>query len=93
MIRDEVLKNAAADMASKKESTIKIVLDETIPEGWTLADVKKRCRMVRVAGNPVETLHVDGVPVVEFWPIESEMVPTETGWTYKVTQKYRKLTV
>ena len=79
-------------MARKLDSTIEGVLNEIWPNGWTLDDVKRRCKMVRVEGSQVETFYVDDVPALELWPIETEMVPTETGWTYKVTRNYRELT-
>lgn len=92
-IISSVTDNLGAALTKRKEDEFRAVLNEALPPGWTLEEVKRRCQLVRCHGNPVETLCVDGKPVLEMHPVEFETVPTETGWTMRATQKYRKLTV
>lgn len=59
---------------------------------WTLEDVKRRCQFVRVAGSPVETLVVDGVPLLEIHPLEfSEPERKGDSYVVTVTQNVRRL--
>lgn len=89
-IIDNVTDNLGAALAKRKEDEFRAVINEALPLGWTLEEVKRRCRLVRHHGDPVETLCVDGKPALEIHPVEFETVQTETGWTLKATQKYRK---
>ena len=86
----DYIEPAMIEMVSKKEDAIKAALD-SFWQVWSLEDIKRRCRFARAAGSPVETLYADGVPLLEFHPLETETVPTETGWTIRVTQKFRDL--
>jgi len=89
----EIAKNIGSELARKKDSELRWVLDKAIPTGWTLADVEKRCRLVRHDDSPIETLCVDGKPVLEIHPVEIEQEPTETGWVIRVVQKYGRINV
>ena len=84
--------NLSAALVKRKEDEFRSVINEALPPGWTLEDVKRRCSLVTYHGSPIEMLCVDGKPVLELHPVEFETVQTETGWTMRVTQKYRKLT-
>lgn len=75
-------------MVGKVEGEIRVLLDECWPAGWTVEDVKRRCR-IEVRGN-VETYFVDDEPVLELHPIEFEQVPTDTGWTMRATRNFRR---
>lgn len=90
-IIDRLIGDAAAAMARKKEDEFREVLDAAFPTGWTPDMIRRRCSLVRYVGSPVETLCVDGKAVLEIHPLEFEQVQTETGWTMKVTQNYRRL--
>lgn len=92
-IHKEMIDNAALEMVRKKEEEFRQVLDAAFPTGWTLDDVKRRCKLMRYSWSPVETLYVDGNPVLEIHPLEFEQIRTESGWTMKVTQNYRRLQV
>lgn len=92
-IISSVTDNLGAALTKRKEDEFRAVLNEVLPPGWTLEEVKRRCQLVRYHDNPVETLCLDGKPILELHPIEFEQVETETGWTLKATQKYRKLAV
>lgn len=87
----EIIAPAANSMVRQLDDTIKVVLDSCWPPGWTLEDVKRRCSLVRRSSSEVQTFCVDGVPVLELHPVEFEQFPTETGWTMRLTQKYRDL--
>jgi len=86
----EWIKAPAAEMARKLEDEMKAALDDELP-GWTLLDVQKRCRMVRVAGSPVETLYLDDRPLLEIWPIESRTETRGESIVVTFTRQVRRL--
>lgn len=92
MIKD-ISDNLGAALAKRKEDEFREVIDAFLAPGWSMEDVKRRCQIVRYANKLVETLCIDGKPVLEIHPLEFEQAKTETGWTIRATQKYRKLTV
>lgn len=82
---------AMADMVGKKEGIIKEVLDACIP-GWTMESILTRCRWVRYAGSPVETLQVDGEDVLEVHPLQVSQAERDgERFVMRVSQSYRKL--
>lgn len=84
-------KPAMQAMISKKEAEIKAVLDEFCPT-WTLEDIKRRCQLVRVWDSPVETLVMDGVPLLEIHPMEFTRATLEgDNYVMHITQNYRRL--
>lgn len=91
-IISDVTDNLGAALTKRKEDEFRAIINETLPPGWTLEDVRRRCQLIRLINDPIETLCVDGKPVLEIHPLEFKNVETETGWTMLVTQKYRKLT-
>jgi hypothetical protein len=90
-IREKVFGNAAGTMARKLDAAIADALNRFLPDGWTMDDVKRRCVRVKGPNSDVETLCMDGVPLLEIHPIEMERVPNETGFSVRFTQKYRDL--
>lgn len=88
-----VTDNISAALTKRKEDEFRAVINEVLPPGWTMEDVKRRCSLVRYHGSPIETLCIDGKPVLVLYPVEFETVETDTGRTMRCTQKYRKLTV
>jgi hypothetical protein len=90
-IREKVFGNAAGTMARKLDAAIADALNRFLPDGWTMDDVKRRCVRVKGPNSDVETLCMDGVPLLEIHPIEMEKVPNETGFSVRFTQKYRDL--
>jgi len=87
---DIVSANAASDMTRQLDAEIRAALTDR----WGLfaaEDVKRRCQIVRIAGSPIETLHIDGVPALQIWPVEQETIATDTGWTLRLTRKVRRI--
>lgn len=66
------------------------VLNDVEP-GWTIAGLKNRLSLVRHVGSPVETLTLDGYPLLEIWPVEWDLVREGESWKYRGTQKFRRL--
>lgn len=91
MIREEITSAAAGQMAKHLDVRIKAALDAFWPPGWTLDDVKARCRLVSLIGSDVQTLYADDVPLLEVYPIQLESERTTDGWTMRLTQQYRTL--
>jgi hypothetical protein len=90
MMFKELIDTAAAEMVGKLESEVRATLDGAEP-GLTLADIKARCRIVTVLGSPVETLWLDNLPLLEWWPIESEMERRDDSYVVRYTRRYRRL--
>lgn len=89
----DYIKPAMTAVVAKKDGEIKAVLDEFSP-GWTLVDIKQRCQLVRVHGSPVETLYMDGVPLLEIHPPEfHEPVLEGDRYIVRITQNFRRLPV
>lgn len=89
-MRDDYVKPAMESMVRQKEDSIKTVLDERVP-GWTILDIVRRCTFIHIAGNPSEFLYLDGKPIMEFFPIETEMDIEGNKYVMRVTQKLRRL--
>jgi hypothetical protein len=54
--------------------------------------VKTRCELVSVVGDPVQTLHLDGKPILEIHPIEFGKVEYKgDSYVQTITQKFRRL--
>lgn len=89
----DYIKPAMAYMVTEKEGEIKRALDDFWGT-WSLRDIGSRCRLERVEGSPVETLIVDGVPILEIHPMEfSEPVLEGDRYVQRVTQNFRRLGV
>lgn len=87
----DYVKPAMNEMVAKKEGEIKAALDEFCP-AWTLEDIKRRCQIVRHWNSPVETLVMDGVPLLEIYPLEiAEPALVGDRYVTRVTQNYRRL--
>ena len=85
----DIAQRLAAAMAAQKESLLRSV----IPGNWSLSEIKARCAIqISLGSNPVETFFVDGVPVLEIYPAEWEVVESAGTTTLLSTQKYRRLT-
>jgi hypothetical protein len=87
----ECIEIAAKDLARKIDDEITATLNAFRP-GWDFDQVREHCHLVRVAGNPIETLYWDSTPLLEIHPVESALEQKGTGWVYTVTQNVRKLT-
>lgn len=86
----EFTDSVASSVMAEKENFLRVLLDRVAP-GWTLQSVPARCRWLRFEGSPIEVLEVDGVPVLEMYPIETETVRGKDSYTLKVSWKYREL--
>lgn len=91
-IRDQINTSMARSMSSNLDTTIKGALDAHWGV-WSSDDLKRRCKLVTVAGSPVQTLYADDIPILEIYPLEVETVRTDTGWSLRATQNYRRLSV
>lgn len=60
---------------------------------WTKEEVARRCVLLRTVGSQLETLHVDGIPVVVFYPGETTQEWKEDKLVVTYTQKYRRVEV
>lgn len=90
-----VIQNLTSDAMSKlmkqKEDAIAQVLNDLAP-GWILADIKSRCWINRQPVSGIETLYLDGAPVLEWHPLEvGELELRGDSYVSTVTQKYRRL--
>lgn len=90
MIITELIDGAARTLAGQMDAEIRAVLNEFCPT-WTMIDVKNRCQMIRYDGSPVETLCMDGVPLLEMHPIESIQERTHDRYIIRYTRNFRRL--
>lgn len=88
---NDMIADGMAKMAQQKEDAIRLVLDEQLGTLWSLTEIAKRCTFVRRAGDPLEYPYLDGKPIMEFHPLESEMVRQDDSYVMRVTQKYRNI--
>jgi hypothetical protein len=78
----------AEQMAARTEQQLRAIMEQyTIP----LCDLASRVRRVRVLGQPVETLYVDNVPVLELHDVEFTTRQTADSFIIGASQKYRWL--
>lgn len=87
---DEVTQRVAAKMAQQKEDSIKSALDRLAP-GWSLVDIARRCTFVRYTGDVNEYLLLDGKAIMEFFPLETEMVNDGEKYIMRVSQACRNI--
>lgn len=86
----DLIQPAAQQMVGYLDAEIKAALDAVSP-GWTLIDVKARCRIERVAGLPFETLYLDSTPLLEIHPVECELERLDDRVVARYTRKIRRL--
>lgn len=89
-IRQDFINTAMQQLVGKQEAEFKAALDATLP-GWRLVDIKTRCQLIRVVGSPVETLCLDGKPLLQIHPLESHVETNADGYVVKYTKKFRSL--
>lgn len=58
---------------------------------WTKEEVGRRCVFLRTVGSEPETLHVDGIPVLVFYPGEVAQEWKDDKLVVTYTQKYRRV--
>lgn len=90
MLREKMIAEASGQMVGKMDDEIRAALNQFWPV-WTLEDVKRRCRIARIAGSPVETLCADGIPLLEMHPVESTMERTADSYVIRYTRRFRRL--
>lgn len=88
---DEMGSQMATQMAAKLDIEIRRALDAFWAEPWSLEDVKRRCQIVGRFEDLLQILYVDGIPVLEIHPLQTETVKTETGWVLRASQNFRCL--
>lgn len=89
-IREDYTRPAMQSMVQQKEDSIRKVLDNLMPQ-WTLFDVARRCTFVRYPDSPNEFLLLDGKPIMEFFPLETETTQEGDSYVMRVTQNVRRL--
>ena len=87
---DEFSTKLATDLVAKIDAEISHALNLVAPD-WTFVDVRKRCRLERVAGIPYETLFFDDKPLLEIYPVEVEQELKSDRVVIRLTQKIRRL--
>lgn len=88
---EKFLEAPMRQMVERKEGIVREALNRALP-GWTMEDLRNRCQWIKVNGRPEETLHVDGEPVLEMYPMEfSDAVLEGDRYVSRVTQQYRYL--
>jgi hypothetical protein len=78
------------EMMAKLEGELNAALDDAEP-GWTLLDVKHRCRLVSVHGSPWQTLWLDNRPLMEFGPVETTTETRDDRTIVRFTRQFRRL--
>lgn len=81
---------AMVQLSVMKDRAISEAL-QTIQPLWTPEEIKKRCVFVRPVGNEIETLVVDGIAVIVFYPGETVQEWKEDRLIITHTQKYRRI--
>lgn len=91
-IMTKVHEQAALGITSKLDAEIRDVLDDLWGGGWTLGDVARRCVMQKCAGNPIETLCADGIPLIEIHPVQSSFNRLPNGnYQLRYSRNFKRL--
>ncbi len=90
-LMQDCITTLAARHASSLEAEYQAAIDAAGGTGWSRDEIRQRCRLIRLAGSPVETLHIDGVPMLEIHPTQSELIEGSEAYTLKVTMNVRRL--
>ena len=91
MSDSETIVDLCDEMARKKDALLRELLDDRLPEGCTPEDVKERCGFY-VTPDRIEVYLFDDIPLIQFWPVETETKNGKNGSVYlTATQQYRKL--
>lgn len=86
----DLIRPAMEQMVTHVEGEFKAALDAALP-GWTLLDVKNRCRLVSIKGLPFETLFLDDKPLLELGPIEYSQTIEGDAFKIRYTRSIRRL--
>lgn len=86
----ELSDSSAPALLKKVEQEVQAALDAYAP-GWTLDDVRWRCSLISAGPETLQTLKFDEQPLLEIYPVESEVVPDMTVTRVRYTQKVRRL--
>jgi hypothetical protein len=83
---------AMGQVVARKEEVIRDTLTDVLGSAWLPQDIRSRCKLERVIGQPFETLIIDGAAVLEIYDIKFEE-PEWQGdkYVYRVTQNFRCL--
>lgn len=85
---EKMIYEAAGSMYRKMDDEVRSALNAFWPV-WTLDDVKRRCQIVRVAGQPLEILCADGIPLLEIYPVETSMELKGDRYVMTMTRRFR----
>lgn len=83
--------NLARASSHSSDEVIKAEITAKIGKDWSLASLQGRLQSVRVAGEPQETILLDGQPLVEFYPMEVETLHANGQFTINAILPYRTL--
>jgi hypothetical protein len=95
MIRQEISHRAASDLAGAKDNVLLGIFSRMTGEEPGTLNIAAMTGRIVVARFPngVEQFQLDGVPIVEFYPIEINARDDEnSSYFVSVAQKYRVLT-
>lgn len=81
---------AMIQLSASKDRAIGEAL-QAIQPLWTQEEIRRRCVFLRSLGDEIETLHVDGTPVLVFYPGETTQVWKEDRLVVTYTQKYKRV--
>lgn len=78
----------AMKMAKQQDSLIKSVIDDVL--GERAGYIETHRLHIEIRGQ-VNTVLLDGKPILELYPVQFETVKTEFSWNMLATQNYRRL--
>ena len=78
--RQEIVEKTSQSLAKQKDDILLDLLIARFGEGALVADYLKRISVLDVRGT--ETYFIDNIPVLQFFPVESEVV--DNVITYKM---------
>lgn len=87
----QFIEPAAKDLTAQLETEIREAAEHFLGTEFTLADVRARFRFIAVDGTPGETLYFDAQPVLQVYPVESEIERTDTAVIVRMTRRYRRI--
>lgn len=86
----EITTPAMLHLTALKDHAIAQALQSVQPV-WTKEEIGRRCVFLRTLGSEVETLHVDGIPVIVFYPGETVQEWKQDRLIVTHTQKFSRV--
>lgn len=89
-IQNDYMQQVSASLARDMEAEIATAVEAAMP-GAALDEIKRRCRLTTLAGQPGEYFEIDGKPVLYFGPLQSAMDTQSDRYVMRVWRDFRKL--